>query len=113
MPKYLKIQETPVIDNVTADGHVGSRLPWPVVADPDGTVVTPSSMLRMDRVVGFRDNVHAEQVDVFWSQAFSDPSGIVGMYMVYMSTDGRMLGNISAVDSAEIVESEHEIPVER
>lgn len=111
---YLKIQEAPAIDNITTDGHVGSQLPWPVVADRDDAhVVVPSSMLAMKRVIGFQRDLAVMQVDVWWKDAVADPQQVVGMYVVSEHIDGHYRVNVTAVDSAEIVESEHEIPVER
>lgn len=114
MPKYLRIQEAPQTDLITADGVVGSKLPWPVVADcEDAHVVVPSSLLKMKRVVGFQRDLAVMHVDLRWRDAVADPQQAVGMYMVSENTDGTYQVNITAVDTAEIMESAHEIPVER
>lgn len=112
MHTYLHMQEAPITDNITADGHVGSRLPWPVIADEDGIVAVPSSRL-MHRVVGFQRDLALQQVDVFWSEAYADPSKVVGMYMVSENHSGKYQCGLSAVDSAELREYTAKLPVER
>lgn len=113
MPKYLIIQEAPVTDSITADGHVGARKPWPVVADMDGTVVTPSSLLGMAVVVGFQRDLAGRRPDLYWDDMVADPQQVVGMYMVSADTDENWRISESAVDSVTVLETEHEIPVER
>jgi hypothetical protein len=111
--RYLHIQEAPQTDNITADGHVGARMPWPVTADEDGKITTPSSLLGMVRVVGFQRDLAVMQVDVWWKEVLTDPQKAVGMYLVHTKTDGGMAVSLSAVDTVEVWETEHEIPVER
>lgn len=113
MIKYLHMQEAPITDNITADGHVGAQLPWPVVADEKGTVVVPSSMLGLVRVVGFQRDLAKMQVDVWWKDVFADPAKAVGLYMVTTNTKGGMGVSLSAVDSANMMEHTEPLPVER
>jgi hypothetical protein len=113
MPRYLHIQEAPITDNITADGFVGSRLPWAVTAGEDGTITTPSSLLGMARVAGFQRDLAVNRVNVWWDEAFADPQKVVGMYLVHHKTDGGLAVSLSAVDSVEVWETDHEIPVER
>lgn len=113
MHKYLHIQEAPITDNITDDGHVGAKLPWPVTADKDGTIVVPSSMLGMRRAVGFARDLAVHQVDVYWADAFADPQKVVGMYLVSLSTNNVMGVSLSAVDSAEMLEHADPLPTER
>jgi hypothetical protein len=112
MYKYLNMQEAPVVDSVTEDGHIGSRQPWPVIADADGTVYTPSSMLGLRRVFGFQKDVHVQKIDLYWEEAFADPSKAVGMYMVTIDKHDVMAGSMSAVSSAEYLETPEPLPID-
>jgi hypothetical protein len=104
MHEYLKIQETHLSNGV---------LPWEVIADEDGEVTVPSSLLKMKRVVGFQKDADVQQVDLWWSEAYADPSKAVGMYVVTETTDGKMQHGMSQVTSAEIVDYPQPLPVER
>jgi hypothetical protein len=112
MHKYLRIQEAPQTDLITDDGFVGSKLPWPVTADEQGVVTVPCS-IKMRQVVGFVRDLAKQQIDMWWAEAFADPSKIVGTYMVTAWHDGSHNIGLSAVDTAEFLETEIPIPVER
>lgn len=112
MPKYLKIQQAPITDNITDEGHVGSRLPWPVIADEEGRVHIPSSQLGMVRVAGFQRDLAKQQVDLRWDDAFADPSKAVGMYVVAYYGDGSMSVHLSAVDTVELSEYTNPLPLD-
>ena len=113
MPRYLSIQQAPITDNITDEGHVGARLPLPVVADEEGIVYVPSSGLGMRRIHGFQNDLAVDQVDVWWSEVFADPSKAVGKYLVATYAGGAMCGHLSAVDSVEVLETVEPLPVER
>jgi hypothetical protein len=113
MISYLRIQEAPITDNITEDGHVGSRQPWPVVADKDGTITVPSSRLGYVRAVGFQRDLAVKRVNLWWADAFADPQKAVGMYLVTTNTEGGMQVSLSAVDTAEMKEHTTPLPVER
>lgn len=113
MYKYLHIQEAPITDNITDDGHVGAKLPWPVTADKDGTIVVPSSLLGMRLAVGFAKDLAVHEVNVSWAEAFADPQKVIGMYLVSLSTNEVMGASVSAVDSVEMLEHTAPLPVER
>lgn len=112
MPRYLSIQEAPVTDSITADGHVGAQLPWPVVADEDGKVYTPSSMIGMHHVHGFQNDLAVQQVDVRWEEVFADPSKAIGKYLVVSYKDGSLCSHLTAVDSAVFLELDKPLPVD-
>lgn len=112
MHKYLKIQEAPVTDSITDDGHVGARLPWPVLADAEGIVHIPSSRLGMVRIAGFQRDLAVMRVDLWWQDAFADPSKAVGMYLVAHHKNGSMGVSLSAVDTAEIQEHVAPLPID-
>lgn len=103
MPQYLKIQETHLPNGV---------LPWEINADAEGTVAVPSSLLRMTRVVGFQQDADVQQVDLWFNEAFADPSKAVGMYVVTLTTNGKMQHGMSPVVSAKIVDYPEPLPVE-
>jgi hypothetical protein len=113
MHTYLKLQEAPQTDNITEDGHVGAKLPWPVVADEEGTVVVPSSLLGMAGVVGFQRDLAVMHIDLLWKDAFADPQKTVGMYLVSSNTEGNWGVSLSAVDHVEVLQLDHELPVDR
>lgn len=104
MHSYLKIQETHHSDGV---------LPWEIIASESATVVVPSSLLKMKRVVGFQRDIDVQQVDLWFADAFADPSKAVGMYVVTETTEGRYQHGMSQVASAEIAEYPYPLPVER
>lgn len=104
MPQYLKIQEDHLSNGV---------LPWVINADAEGTVAVPSSRLKMTQVVGFQRDVNVQQVDLWFADAFADPSKAIGMYVVTLTTDDRMQQGTSPVASAEIVDYPQPLPVER
>lgn len=104
MPQYLKIQETHLPSGV---------LPWEINADAEGAVHIPSSRLKMTRVVGFQRDVNVQQVDLWFADAFADPSKAIGMYVVTLATNGNMQHGMSPVVSAEIVDYPEPLPVER
>lgn len=109
---YLHMQEGGIIDGMSEDFTVRSRLPWPVTCSLDGTVTVPSSAL-MRRVVGFQRDLAVQQVDVWLKDAFADPSQVIGMYIVTEDLNGGYQHGMTAVSSAEIWTLSHEIPVER
>lgn len=111
MYKYLKIQQAPVTDNITADGHVGARLPWPVIADSEGLVHIPSSQLGMTRIPGFQKNLAVMRVDVWWPEVFADPDKAIGMYLVSYYDGGPMAVCLSAVDSVEVLTLDKPLPL--
>ena len=104
MHQYLKIQET---------NHSNGVLPWAINADEEGTVAVPSSLLKMARVVGFQKDIDVQQIDLWFADAYADPSKAVGMYVVTETTDGKMQHGMSPVASAEIAEYPQPLPVER
>lgn len=104
MHSYLKLQET---------HHPDGVLPWEVIASESGTVVIPSSLLKMKRVVGFQRDIDVQQVDLWFDEAYADPSKAIGMYVVTETTNGTMQQGTSQVISAEIAEYPYPLPVER
>lgn len=111
MPKYVHIQQAPIIDSITDEGHVGAKTPWPVVADEEGTVYTPSSKL-MKRVLGFQKDIARQHVDLWWAEAFAHPEKALHMYLVFIDTDGTMCNGLSAVDTAVYLETPGPLPVD-
>lgn len=110
MITYLHIQEAPITDNITNDGHIGARRPWPVVDGEDGSIVVPSSMLGMLRVVGFQKDLAVRQIDIWWEDAFADPSSVIGKYLVATYGEDKMGVSLSAVDSAVLQEHTEPLP---
>jgi hypothetical protein len=104
MPTYLKLQESSLPNGV---------LPWAVIGDEEGTVVVPSSLLGMERVVGFQRDADVQQVDLWWRDALADPAQAVGMYVVTTTTDGRMQHGMSPVSTVTLSDYEQPLPVER
>jgi hypothetical protein len=112
MPCYLHIQNAPVTDNLTADGTALARKPWPVVADEEGTVHTPSYALGMRRVAGFQRDLAVMRVNVWWDEVFADPQKAVGLYLVTYNDDGGMGVCMSAVDHVSVLETADPLPLD-
>lgn len=103
MYTYWKIQQAPITDNITVDGHVGARLPWPVIADREGRV-HGGLLMGLRGVIGFQRDLAVQQVALWWDEAIVDPQQTVGMYMVIYTVEGKTAVQLSAVDSVEVIE---------
>jgi hypothetical protein len=112
MHRYLYIQNAPVTDNITDDGTALSKRPWPVVADEDGVVHTPSYALGMRQVFGFQRDLAVQHVDLRFEDAYADPEKAVGMYMVSIDKDGVMGVELSAVDHVSVLETTDPLPLD-
>jgi hypothetical protein len=99
----IRFQPAAYIDMLTDDGHTGTKLPYPIVADEKG-MVQGQEFWKGDpnRVIGFQKDLARHEIDLWWHDAVKDPSATVGMYLVTDNTAGDMGVHQTAIESATV-----------
>lgn len=104
--KIVRLQPSEYVDQVTADGAELTRLPYPFFVDEDGKVGRQDVWRGKPlEVVGFQADLAAQQVDLWWEEAFRDPQQAVGMYAVTRDDDGNLSSQVHAIRDVEVIET--------
>lgn len=108
--KMFKIQPSSFIDQITAEGHELSKLPYPFFVDENGAV-GQQDLWKGDpaRVIGFQKDLARNQVDLWWREAVKDPQRAQGMYLVTADSKGTLGVHTTAVDSVTVFETDRSL----
>jgi len=87
--QVTRIQMAPVIDHISDDGEVvGSRLPYPFYVDAEGFIQQQDFWQgNVFKVIGFQNHPTVQKLDLWWYKV-TDPSEIVGKYIVTSDKTG-------------------------
>lgn len=98
-----RIQPAERPDAMSSDGHVGYQLPWPVIANADGSVWGAHDHWcgKVTRVIGFQKDHAKQTLDLGWSGFLLDPQQAVGMYLVTSDKNGTWGVHDTAVSTVE------------
>lgn len=85
----IKLQPSPRVDHITADGHEMTQLPYPFYVAEDGSIDRQDFWRgNPAAVVGFQKDLAVQQVDLWWDDVVQDPQRAVGMYVVTTGKTG-------------------------
>jgi hypothetical protein len=103
--RLIKLQPAEFIDNISDDGHIGRKLPYPFYITEAG-YVEGQDFWRGDpiRVVGFQRDLARMEIDLWWSDAVREPHSAIGMYLVTTDAKGGMGVHQTAIASIEVIE---------
>lgn len=101
--KIVKLQPSEYVDNMTADGHEMTRLPYPFYVRADGHVEGDFWRHHADEVLGFQRDLAKDRLDLPWRDAFEDPQKAVGMHTVTRA-DGVISTHTTAIRDVEVLE---------
>ena len=103
--RLIKLQPAAFVDNISEEGHVGHRLPYPFYVRDDGYIEGQDFWRGTPlKAMGFQRDLAVQQIDVRWNAAAKEPHGIVGMYLVTIDEDGSMSVHQTAITSVEVME---------
>lgn len=115
MKLIYRIQNAPIIDSISDDGHVGVRTPYPFYVKPDGRIMHQDFWRgTATLVIGFQRDLANQTIDLWWREAVEHPELALNMYMV-TKDDGEGFGDwavhstaVTSIDTYNIPEDSNE-----
>lgn len=104
--QIIRIQPSEFTDQVSADGHQQTKLPYPFYVNASDGTVNLQEFWKGDpfRVVGFQRDLARQEIDLRWDDAVKDPQQAIGMYLVTADSKGAFGVHTTAVQSVDVME---------
>jgi hypothetical protein len=101
VPKNIRLEFAPIIDNILDDGTSLTRLPYPFYVDENGFIESQSLWHGNPfKVIGFQKDLYIKAIDFWWREIFPIPERAVGMYLVTTDKAGAWSVHSTAIASA-------------
>lgn len=102
--RFLTIQPSEYVDEITDDGVELTKLPYPYHCNEQGDVDRQDFWQGTPiRVLGFVRDLKDQRVDIWWWDVWKDPQRAIGTFVVIQDADGSMGSIPHSVQSVEEV----------
>lgn len=99
--KLIRLQPAPLVDHIDDSGQEFTRLPYPFYVNEAGEIQRQDFWNgNPTKVIGFQRDLAVQTIDLWWREAYPEPTKTVGMYLVTVDSDGQWGVHSTAIASA-------------
>lgn len=100
--KIIKLQPSAYTDQIVG-GQELSKLPYPFYVTESGAVQGADVFAgTVSFVIGFQNDLHRHEIDIWWKEVVKDPQLAVGRYLVTTNKDGDFGVHQTAIATVEV-----------